>query len=176
MTGFEKQETSTTGPERPKSITIIAALLFLSFLFNVLENILSPPSTFLVTHFPTILKYIFLREGIPGALLMCLTLGIPIVTLASAIGLMLARKWSRWLYVVWTGVYMVLHWFVNDASSPYWVKFAGFIPWAVLIYYLTRPDVSEFFHGRRFPVEKRQEGVTPEPAVFDDVWASGSRR
>lgn len=175
MTGFEKQEIWMTVPERPESITIIAGLLFLSFLFNVLENILSPPSTFLVTHFPTILQYIFLREGIPGALLMCLTLGIPVVTFASALGLMLACKWARWLYVVWTGVYMVLHWFVNDASSPYWVKFAGFIPWAALIYYLTKPDVSEFFRGRRFPVEKRRQSVTPEPAVFD-VWASGSRR
>ena len=175
MKGIEEQNTWMTVPERPKSVTVIAGLLFLSFLFNVLENILSPPSIFLVTHFPAILQYIFLREGTPGVLLMCLTLGIPVVTIASAIGLMRACKWSRWLYVVWTGVYMVLHWFVNGGSSPYWVKFAGFIPWAVLIYYLTRPDVSEFFRGSRFPVEKRQEGVTPEHDVLD-VWASGSRR
>jgi len=101
----------------------------------------------------TIISWIFIAVGIvalsyhllhpsePGLVWICL---VRVLAIVGGVFLLYGCNWARWLLVIWMGFHVV----VGAVHSPGSLLVHGFL-FAVIAYFLFRPQASVYFRGKR---------------------------
>ena len=122
--------------KRPLSLSIIGWFLVVSGLLGVLGLLTmtkNPAAQVIYAHSP-LPMWAHIAFGIVGI----------IVTAGSGYGVLKGLNWSRFLYVGWSLVGFAMSLLTIPITS---ILLLGFVLFAVIVFFLFRPDANAWFNG-----------------------------
>jgi len=126
---------------RPTSITVIAWILIVTGGISLvtttlmIDTIMTDPAA----------RELMSKSAIPVPVQYAMTYAVLLVMLVSGIAMLRGQNWGRWLYVIGTA----LGFLIGIMTSP--LKEAmipGFIVFAVVTFFLFRPNANKYFSGQ----------------------------
>jgi hypothetical protein len=130
---------------RPRSVMIISILLILSGAISLISLLISLQEGPLATSWLDPQKYGVMGQTFYWVLVALIS---PFVSLLCGMGMLGGSNLARWFYIIYSALVMSLSWITYGRESSLPVQAFVFSIWAIVVYFLVRPDASAFFESK----------------------------
>jgi len=122
--------------KRPASVTVIAWLLIVLGALSIL-------TTTTAINNPAVLEVLG-KSPLPVGVQFAMTYAGLAVMIVSGVAMLKGRNWGRLLYVIWTGVSIVIGVFTSPIKAA---MIPGVVVFIIACFFLFRPRANEYFAG-----------------------------
>jgi hypothetical protein len=122
--------------KRPIAITIICWILIVTGALGVAGSVM------VITSHDERLLQAMAQSPIPIPVQYCMLIGGTVATVVSGIGMLWGKNWARLLYVIWSGIGLVIGLITSPAKMN---MIPGGAMYLIVAFLLFQPNCSEYF-------------------------------